>query len=397
MEHYDELIEALVIGAALKDNAVCYSLDLRPNEFYVSTYAKTYEKIIELTKVGQVADPVTIAPHVELSVSDLVDMQDSGMSFSATKDYAEAIREYARKRSLAFAADEFKNALNEKSAADSLIILNKLLRSNEVGLKLKTRSQVRMDVLESLSRERPIYPTGLQKLDEAMLGGLHKGRVYGVCGAEKAGKTTFAHTISHNLAESGCKHVYVAMEMGANEIEQKNMAREAGLNSSVFIKNPEKILAQADGFGSSDNLMYLDCPGATLDEILFQISLAKARHGIDGFIVDYLGLIQGQNKADNEEQHLRRCAQELADFVKKNDVWCVVLAQMNKDGHLFGGNGLRKACDMLLMIEQIEGLDDSRWLRMSASRYTARMDIGSSGVPSYRIEWRAGPYVVELK
>ena len=57
-------------------------------------------------------------------------------------------------------------------------------------------------------------------------------------------------------------------------------------------------------------------------------------------------------------------------------------------GKLFGGEGLKKACDMLFYLEQgQEDLPHQRSLRMDVSRYTPIMNI-----TGLEINKKVGPY-----
>ena len=70
-----------------------------------------------------------------------------------------------------------------------------------------------------------MFQTGIEKLNQAMEGGMYAGKLYGIVGRKKMGKTMLAGTISTNLQQSGVKHLYLALEMGSEEIHQRNMAR----------------------------------------------------------------------------------------------------------------------------------------------------------------------------
>jgi len=90
-------------------------------------------------------------------------------------------------------------------------------------------------------------------------------------------------------------------------------------------------------------------------------------------------------------------AQEIANFAKRNNIWVIILAQMNKEGNLFGGGGLKKACEQLYMIRTPEGYEKLRWLEMDASRYTLRVNVGSEQDPAFVMETNSGPYFREIK
>ncbi|WP_170983011.1 DnaB-like helicase C-terminal domain-containing protein [Dyadobacter frigoris] len=233
------------------------------------------------------------------------------------------------------------------------------------------------------------FSTGLRGLDSLMGGGMFRGKVYGFSGKAKSGKTLLASTISYNLGENGCRHLYVAMEMGATEIAQRKFARKGGFNSLEFIQGKRTW----EGLKPNTEIRYLDAPGITFPELKSRLLEAVARHQITGAVIDYWQLVQGQDSRQTEEKHLRDVAQGLADFAKKHNIWIFLLSQTNEEGKTFAGQGLIKACDQLYMIH---GTDDTRWLEMSATRYTERVNYGSEDNPSLSINKRVGPYFEEI-
>jgi len=169
-----------------------------------------------------------------------------------------------------------------------------------------------------------------------------------------------------------------------------------GINSLSFLNKRKEIAAKIDAIKPRKNTIYVDAAGFTLDEIISEASRMIVRHGIKGFFLDYWQLVSGENSRMTEEKHLRDVAQKLADFAKRQKIWIIILAQMNQDGRLFGGGGLKKACEQLYMIRPVEGAEDMRWLEMDASRYTLRVNVGSDAVPSLRMVTNIGPYFEEI-
>lgn len=397
-------LEQALLGALLKNNGPLAELEISESHFASEAHGQLYSQIKAMyLENGSISwpslanwsqDKTFREPGDGLTYArDLLD----GVVLSnddTVKHYSEQLIELWRKREIFYAALVLQEDLSKKGSAQAFNDFVALMEGNQCSSKVKTALEVREDIIKSLDAPVECDRTGLRRLDDAMGGGLYRGYTYGFCGAEKAGKTTLAHTISYNLTKSGTPHLYVAMEMGSFQIEQRNLAREKEFNSLAFLDERQKVKDRMTGVGAMDGLYYLDCPGMTVHEILHHVALSINRYGLHGFVVDYWQLIQGQERGESEEKHLRRCAQLIADFARKNKVWCVLLAQMNQDGKLFGGNGLRKACDQLYMIEQIEKTPN-RWLRMDASRYTMRGDIGSEDNAAYTIDRDNGPHFRE--
>jgi len=266
--------------------------------------------------------------------------------------------------------------------------------------QVKSKQQVAEQAIQSIELPQACYPTQLPSLDNAMGGGLYAGFTYGIGGPEKAGKTTFAHTISYNLNESEVPHAYIALEMGSLQIEQRNIARKIGCNSLVFRQRglddddhmKQKILHHTANV--KPYTWYLDMPGSTIQEIEAELARLVIKQKISGFILDYWQLVGGRSKGDTEERHLREVAQWCANFARRHNIWCILLAQLNDNGELFGGKGLKKACDQLYYIRVA---DDGKglYLQMNESRYTPACDVGDSVNPAFRVNVQAGPHIME--
>lgn len=309
------------------------------------------------------------------------------------REYALYLRQDAEKKMILRAIGEINEGM---ALADMRNVLADIKNSETKTDKCKTGEEILEEIKKSLDMPPACDKTGLQCLDTAMGGGLYQSFVYGICGAEKSGKTTLAHSISYNLDKAGVKHAYFAFEMGSSFIEQRNISRDLGINSLSFLNNREQIKKRLEEIPKRENIFYVDSAGYTVYEIIEQASRIVSKHGIKGFIVDYWQLVASVEHRQTEEKHLRDVAQKLADFAKKNNIWIIILAQMNADGRLFGGGGLKKACEQLYMMRQVEGAEHMRWLEMEASRYTLQVNVGSDAVPSLNMNIRSGPYFEEV-
>jgi replicative DNA helicase len=376
--------EQMLIGALLSNNI---PIELQERDFSIAGHWDIFRKIQAGKKLLDFSGEQEFNYLRTACDSVLMPIK------SNIENYAEIIREMARKRIIKQAAVDAIASLEMNDSSSVLANLNAKINETAEVKSVKNAKEIRQEIVNDMELPMERYATGLPCLDTAMSGGLYAGFMYGICGAEKAGKTTLAHTISFNLK---CPHLYLAMEMGAKQIEQRNIARALGKNSLGFLGGTiEKNSVETAVL--NQNIYYADAVGWSIEEIIHAVAMTKLKHGIKGFIVDYWQLISGQQKGDNEERHLRRAAQELANFSRKNSLWCILLAQMNKDGQLFGGNGLRKACDQLYMVETCgEYNEHGRWLRQDASRYTFREDVGSEQRPCLLLETGAGPHFIDI-
>ncbi len=397
-----------LIGGLFQNNAAILDINLKEEDFFQPWHGKAFTTMQEIFNSR---GAFTLADFQEWRFYEFP--KDMGYDdpydylreiagtyvFGMTHQlihYADLIKENKNKKTLLDLIGDIKNNLWNMPYRDLLATLQNDLQEDQIDDDLLTEEDVHQRVLQRLELPPACSKTGLPSLDMAMAGGLYQGFTYGFCGAEKSGKTTLAHTISYNLNQLGTKHLYIALEMGAEQIHERNVARDIGKNSLVFLNESRAIGAKAAAHKPKNNIIYSNKPGANLQEVLNVIAKAKARYGIEGFILDYWQLVTGKKNGESEESFTRNVAQSVANFARKHKLWCVMLAQMNQDGKLFGGNGLRKACDQLYMIQESEFDEETRWLKMDASRYTIRGDVGSNTQPAFEMNKRVGPYFMDL-
>jgi DnaB-like helicase C terminal domain len=125
--------------------------------------------------------------------------------------------------------------------------------------------------------------------------------------------------------------------------------------------------------------LYEHAPGATFKRLRSIVGRARLK-GIKGVILDYLQLVGGRTPKDTEEAHLREVAQWLADVARQTGLWVLVAAQLNQDGNVRGGEGLRLACDQYYALHRHKG-ERGAWLEMEESRYTIYQRVGNETAP----------------
>lgn len=392
----------------------CHDL-LKPEDFAYPIHGEIFGFIVDLIGRGKAATPVTLKQQFEShedlrdlgGMGYLVDLHANSSMINTARDYAMIIADLAERRRMMDAITQAQSKiLHDTRQAHEIAaeITGELSRETAGGTNVRTKREVAMAAADAISLPPDCFETGLIPLDRTMGGGLYAGFTYGLAGAEKRGKTTLAHTISHNLNENGVLHAYIALEMGSLQIEQRNLARMMEINSLKFLqpgtRNDGQLLSRLTMAISNvkDSTLYLDMPGATLENLQIELSRLVMKHKIKGFILDYWQLVEGQAKNETEERHLRRVAQWVANFARKHKIWCILLSQVNDEGKLFAGKGLVKACDQLYTIELAETGSDQQeiWLRMSHSRYTPLADVGTAQNPLLFVNKKSGPFVDEI-
>ncbi|KAA0576699.1 DnaB-like helicase C-terminal domain-containing protein [Azospirillum sp. Sh1] len=407
----NEPVEQAFLGAVLTSAKAldrCIPL-VQPEDFYDPVHGAIWTAAVKRRESGAQVNAALLADvgdRLEAEFPELkqhgggraylIDLQCGMITTINARDYAATIRGLAKRRRLAEAALATANAcLDFDRPMDDLLgqIVGEAERLVETG-RSRTRGAVLEDMLETFRHPPVVYSTGMPSLDAAMVGGLWPGRVYGIAAHDKAGKTGLAGTISFNLNEAGVKHGYFALEMGADQIEIRQISRALRVGTTKVMERDRGVMEALAQYrlNAADNIVYVDLPGGTVDELRSEILAARSQHRITGFILDYWQLVEGKTRQQSDEEHLRRVAQWLANVAKRLNIWIVVLAQLADDGEAtaLSRRGLNRAVDQLYFLHRPQG-EEFAWLQMKVSRYTPQGDIGTKDEPSLRLSY-PGPY-----
>lgn len=410
-------LEQALLGAILTNNAAYnrVSSRLRPEHFHIEVHGAIYAACGRLVADGKVASPLTLKAYFDGSrdleasggAEYLFDLVDAVITVSGAEDYAGQIIDlWQRREALTACRDAAADLARPDLGRPASEIVTALFSDvdricKQAGQGERRRRDVLHDLYESMKRPSACHSTGFRLLDRAMGGGLHAGRLYGVMARKKQGKTNLAGSISYQLNERGIRHAYIALEMGDTQIEQRQVARALGFNALRFldelwrsdVRNQQRVADYA--VSAPDNVVYVNRPGMTFDDLRRAVYDLHNREGIGGIFLDYLQLIAREDMRETEASFHGRVAQWLADTAKRLGIWIFVLCQENQDGNVRGGEGIRLACDQMYRLAKDDNTDCA-WLSMLDSRYTPFQDVGSESNPSMALNKRVGPYFEEI-
>lgn len=400
--------EYALLGAVLIENPLLDSLlFLGPDHFLAPEHQQFYAKMIDMRAEGERITPLTLAQHfpkfekvaVYLSkassyammmVTDIYAVAQLIVDTAARRDIVNLCRQRIEKIS--------STGMNASEHLADLQLEIERIAASDSHTKFQTKRQVGESILKRLDKPQKGFSTGVRELDDAMAGGMYPGFCYAICGRKKMGKTTLAGGISHHLNDTGVKHLYIAGEMGTEQIEQRDLARRTESYASSFLtaygrtdafkaKISDTITTQAD------NTIYLNAPGLSFDQLRRAVAQAVSVHRIKLFILDSLQLVGGKTERTGKVEHQDTVAQWVADFGRQQNITSVVTVQMNQDGNVRFGEGIRLACDMAFEIKAPK--DDpsrsGRWLEMIETRYTQWRNVGADETPALLIN-EHGPY-----
>lgn len=413
---YDVEVEAALLGAIMVRERAYFevSRDLRPDHFYEPVHGRIFEVIGKIIDQGAQATPLTLKQYFETDAGledagggkYLYDLAAAVVTTLNAADYASTIIDYWQRRELLarwaevsrdLQAPAFEQRAAELGARFQRDIEAVITQGSDRG---RSRRDVLNDVVADLEAPVEATPTGLEKLDAAMAGGLHRGRAYGFVGRKKIGKSGLGGTISYNLNEAGEKHLVILLEMGSLSYEQRAIGRALEFNAMKFLRpdsrNDPAFVQRVANYAvtAPDHVHYLDRPGLSFEQLQQQVVYFVHRHGVKGVILDYLQLVKGRQDRRTQAEHLDDVSQWLGQITKQLGIWVVCFAQMNQDDNVRGGEGMRLAFDQVYAMKA--GAEPGQmYLEQWDSRYTPPIDVGSKHAPAFEMHG-SGPHFREL-
>lgn len=374
---------------------------LQSLHFYSEEHGKIFAEIRKMSQDGAVSS-LSLSkalPALKNYIKDLVGLE---APWTLVNDSNCVLALFKTRQLFGFADFIKKEVSGEKNVNESLVLINSHfedLFKKGFDLNIQNSKDLSLKIVEDLTAQHHINPTCLKCLDEAMGGGLYSGKSYAIAARKKTGKTLILSTISNNLNYQGVKHLFIAAEMSPTEIHQRNIARAINRNSLSFIgkakSNPDFQQEVIDYWKQDPgNILYLGAPGITFDDLKMAIGSAILKYGIKGVILDYFQLVGGKSQRETQAQHFDDIAQWIADFCRKNDIWSLVAAQINQEGNIRGGEGIKLAFDQAYELKKSEKWTDQFYMVQTDTRYTPWCEIGTDDKPKLVLE-KNGPYFRE--
>lgn len=379
---------------------------LNDDDFAEPLHGRIFAAIMLQYSQGTEPTPYTLARKFENDPSlenidgkkYLFNLAKRAVNMTDVTGSAKELRECATKRNLLSVCQQTIAQLTETSGVDDEPekhlneIIGKLdkLQDSYVEKRLVSSQQVVAEIVEGFKKQSAVYDTGFKSLNAAMGGGLIQGRSYGFGARMKMGKTALLATLAQNLNRAGVNVLYVALEMGSEQIMQRILGRELGINPNEFLKKQgnafyERVATKHREM--PDNLYFLDMAGVEFIRLKSMLKSFIRRKKIQVVIIDYWQLIGGKDSRQNEAGHLDMVAQWIAEFSKSEKVASVTASQINQQGNTRGGEGIKLAFDQVYVLQDCEVPNaEYRYLEMMSTRYTQWLSLGTKERPAFYIE-----------
>lgn len=217
-----------------------------------------------------------------------------------------------------------------------------------VSKTMMTSKEVAEITMRQIEEERAqggaSIQTQLPFLNSILDGGFRPGQMVVLAARPSVGKTTLGMNIMHHAGWKGKKIIFFSLEMSNSQLGKKWAAIDQGVDLSKFSDRSDteadrNLLKKGlDNLSSLENFQWMDdAAGQTMSQIRSKSKLMDRRHNLDAIFIDYLGLVEAEDKRDIREQQVARMSKMAKQLAKELGVVVFLICQLNRESAKTGG------------------------------------------------------------
>jgi replicative DNA helicase len=350
--------ERSVLGSMLRDNAVIGDVlqIIRRDDFYADAHQKVFEAITALhDRGGQPVDVVLLAEEMKQrnQIEDiggytyLAALWEAAPTAANAEYYARIVRDRALVRNLIHAGTEIlRDAYNQSMPSDQLLesAERKILDVAERGITGQTytleqaieETYDRIDKRHSGEQmEFSGLSTGFTDLNE-ITAGLQKSELIIIAARPSVGKTAFSLNLTRNIIVGEKEPVFfVSLEQSRIELAERLLCCQARVDShrlrkgTLTAEDMEKLI-EAGSTLRNARLFIDDSPAQGMLRIAANARRLRHRQGIKLVVIDYLQLIEPDNRRDPRQEQVAQISRRLKFLARELEIPVIALAQVNR-------------------------------------------------------------------
>jgi replicative DNA helicase len=349
--------ERSVLGSMLRDNTVIGDVVqvIRVESFYLDAHQKIFNAITGLYDRGHPVDLVVLAEVLKEQkfIEDiggyayLAELWDAAPTAANAEYYARIVRDKAIVRNVIHAGNEvLRDAYDQAMPADELLesAERKILDIAQMGItgQTFTLAEAVKDAWDRLdARQQRDHlsisglPSGFIDLD-SITAGLQNSELIILAARPSVGKTALGLNIARHVAvEEGQPVFIVSLEQSRIELAERLLCSQGRVDSHKLRKGHlssediRKLSDAAEILGNA-KLFIDDTPGQGMLRIAANARRLKLRHGIKLVMVDYLQLIDPDNRRDSRQEQVANISRRLKFLARELQLPVLALAQVNR-------------------------------------------------------------------
>lgn len=358
--------EQSVLGAMLiEKEAIPKVMEiLRDTDFYREAHRVIFNAILELYNKNEAVDMITVTEILKRDnkledvggIAYVTSLANAVPTAANVTYHASIIEEKSILRQLVSVSTQIASMGYEANDDVKNIIDSAESKILEISNRKKTAdfTPINEIVLDSFKSIEALMgnkngltglPTGFEDLDN-LTSGLHGSDFIILAARPSMGKTAFALNVVQNVAIRAAKKVggapktvaFFSLEMSKEQLVQRMLCAEANIDSQRLrigeLRDEDwaMLINTADTL-SSANIYIDDTAGITAMDMRSRARRLKAEHGLDLIVVDYLQLMQGSGKKNNNgdrQQEVSEISRSLKALARELDVPVIALSQLSR-------------------------------------------------------------------
>ncbi len=327
---------------------------LRPDHFYADRHQKIFGAVLGLYENGKRGiDAVTLAEELDRrnqldeigGVEYLSKVLEAVPNAAHAKYYAKIVRDRWIQRSLAYACTEILEECYTGTRETEDILENaeqqvfRILEQQEKADHL-TIKDILDDAFQRIEARKGLgggiagLTSGFIDLD-AQLNGFQGSELIILAARPSMGKTALVCNIAEAVADSNKGCLIFSLEMSKLELAERLLCIRAKVNGHDLRAGTLDDVAYEALINASSELsvmpMFLDDqPGRTMGQISAVSRRVQRRFGLSIIIIDYLQLIEPEDRMAPREQQIAQITRRLKALSKELNVPVIALAQLNR-------------------------------------------------------------------
>ncbi|MGI5989291.1 MAG: replicative DNA helicase [Lachnospiraceae bacterium] len=328
---------------------------LKPDDFYFGIYRTVFQALVRMNEAGRPIDMITLSEELkhsgkgaaQVTLSDLVDIEQSEATSAFARDYAKIIREKSVLRSIIRGNDEITKACYAQEMTAARILEQAESRvfalSREINGESREQSitQIVLEQLhnieETAKSDNPVtgVPSGFTDLDR-YLSGFQPSDFILVAARPSMGKTAFVLNVADYVARhQNITTAVFSLEMSRTQLANRLLSLESGVEAdklrkgNLDAKDWNDLVEGANSLARS-KLIIDDTPGITVGQLRSKCRKYKMENNLGLVIIDYLQLMTGSGRADSRQQEISEISRSLKSLARDLNVPVITLSQLSR-------------------------------------------------------------------
>lgn len=335
------LSERRFIGCLLNGDVRAIDSGLKEADFTDGFCRRVFSAALTLEERGQVCDLVTLNDTVpDIDASAAVDLTTEAIGCGALAgQYALTIKTAAQRRAVTVECLSLARDAQDADKPLPELLDAARARLDALAGDLPSGGTVSgTDALFDFYRQltsgpvEPVVQFGFQKLDDSLC---ISGKKLIVVGARPSvGKTALLLHLAMNALDAGRRVLLVSLEMSADELIGRMVARKSGVSShsiSTHRLTEAELGHVVEGFHLLPGEQFTVCTTArTAADVRREALRMRAKGGLDLIVVDYLQLLEAGCRTSNRVEAVGIISRTLQKLASELKIPVLTASQLNR-------------------------------------------------------------------